>query len=362
MSQSLRMLAKDKEGQPLTGEGISRWKLSTGHAFREHICSKILCIMVGNGVQIAGIAIVGILSSAHGLISTWSSKGLLWTGMIISYLLCAIVSGYMCVWLWRCINRNSEGWSSISWCNSCALSSIGFAIFTVLSIAQYLNDGTTEISLPVYFTLLILWIFISIPLSRLGGLIAARSNESVPFSIRISQNQREGPTRELWPWFLVLVAGLLPFGAIALELYIVLINIAFGTFHRAFVFVSILSLVVVISCAIVSVGLTYRCLLSEDWMWWWKAFCASSLAGPYMFILTVKYLIIDLRGSSGPISAVVYLGHSMILCVAIMLFTGTVGFLSAFAFLRILNFLKDLGYPISLLTKNPESEMQMRYV
>ena len=49
MSQSLRMLAKGIEGQPLIGEGISKWKLSTGHAFREHICSKIICIMVENG-------------------------------------------------------------------------------------------------------------------------------------------------------------------------------------------------------------------------------------------------------------------------------------------------------------------------
>jgi len=32
MSQGLRMLAKDIESQPLIGEGISRWKLSTGHA------------------------------------------------------------------------------------------------------------------------------------------------------------------------------------------------------------------------------------------------------------------------------------------------------------------------------------------
>jgi len=108
MSQGLRMLTKDIESQPLIGEGISRWKLSTGHAFREHICSKILCTMVGNGIQIVGIAVVGVLSSAQGLTSTWSSKGPLLTGMIVSYLLSAIVSGYMCVLLWRCINKNSE--------------------------------------------------------------------------------------------------------------------------------------------------------------------------------------------------------------------------------------------------------------
>jgi len=117
----------------------------------------------------------------------------------------------------------------MSWCNSCALSSIGFAIFTVLSITQYLNDGTAKISLPIYFALLVLWIFISIPLPRLGDLMAGRSNEPIQFPMRISQNQRKAPTRGLWSWFLVLVAGLLPFGAISLELYSVLVNVTFGT-------------------------------------------------------------------------------------------------------------------------------------
>jgi len=81
-----------------------------------------------------------------------------------------------------------------------------------------------------------------------------------------------------------------------------------------------------------------------------------------MLFLTFKYLIIDLRGSSRPISVVVYRGHSMILCATITLFTGTIRSLSTFGLLRILNFLKDLGYPISLQTKNSESEMHVRYV
>jgi len=59
--------------------------------------------------------------------------------------------------------------------------------------------------------------------------MAGRSNEPIQFPMRISQNQRKAPTRGLWSWFLVLVAGLLPFGAISLELYSVLVNVTFGT-------------------------------------------------------------------------------------------------------------------------------------
>jgi len=59
-----RKPAMSREGQPLMSDGLSRSKLFLEDAFRESSCSKILCIMVGTGIQIAGLAIVTILFAA----------------------------------------------------------------------------------------------------------------------------------------------------------------------------------------------------------------------------------------------------------------------------------------------------------
>jgi len=56
-----RKPAKSSESLPLTNDGLSRSKLFLEVAFRESSCSKILCIMVGTGIQIAGMAIVSIV-------------------------------------------------------------------------------------------------------------------------------------------------------------------------------------------------------------------------------------------------------------------------------------------------------------
>ncbi|XXG72366.1 hypothetical protein AAC387_Pa07g1482 [Persea americana] len=47
----------DKEAQAQMNEELSGWKLVVGDVFREPECSKLLCVMVGDGVQIAGMAV-----------------------------------------------------------------------------------------------------------------------------------------------------------------------------------------------------------------------------------------------------------------------------------------------------------------
>ncbi|KAE8699580.1 Transmembrane 9 superfamily member 11 [Hibiscus syriacus] len=324
----------DKEAQAQMNEELSGWKLVVGDVFREPDCPKLLCVMIGDGVQIMGMAAVTIVFAAFGFMSP-ASRGMLLTGMIIIYLFLGIVAGYVAVRLWRTIKGTSEGWRSVSWSVACFFPGIVFVILSILNFILWGSKSTGAIPISLYFVLLSLWFCISVPLTLIGGFIGTRA-EAIQYPIRTNQIPREIPARKYPSWLLVLGAGTLPFGTLFIELFFILSSIWIGRFYYVFGFLLIVLLLLTIVCAEVSVVLTYMHLCVEDWRWWWKAFYASGSVALYVFLYSINYLVFDLQSLSGPVSAILYLGYSMIMAIAIMLSTGTIGFIMSFYFVYYL--------------------------
>ncbi|CAH9096074.1 unnamed protein product [Cuscuta europaea] len=324
----------DKEAQAQMNEELSGWKLVVGDVFREPNHSKLLCVMIGDGVRITGMAVVTILFAALGFMSP-ASRGMLLTGMIMLYLFLGISAGYVGVRLWITIKGNPEGWKSVCWASACFFPGIVFIILTALNFILWGSNSTGAIPISLYFKLFALWFCISVPLTLLGGYIGTRA-EPIKYPVRTNQIPREIPSRKYPSWILVLGAGTLPFGTLFIELFFILSSIWLGRFYYVFGFLLIVFLLLVIVCAEVSVVLTYMHLCVEDWMWWWKGFYASGSVALYVFLYSINYLVFDLRSLSGPVSATLYLGYSLIVAVAIMLATGTIGFLTSFYFVHYL--------------------------
>ncbi|KAL6140324.1 hypothetical protein ACLB2K_058624 [Fragaria x ananassa] len=324
----------DKEAQAQMNEELSGWKLVVGDVFREPDHSKLLCVMVGDGVQITGMSVVTIIFAAFGFMSP-ASRGMLLTGMIVLYLFLGIIAGYVAVRMWRTIKGTSEGWRSVSWFVACFFPGIVFVILTILNFILWGSNSTGAIPISLYFVLFSLWFCISVPLTLLGGFLGTRS-EAIQYPVRTNQIPREIPARKYPSWLLVLGAGTLPFGTLFIELFFVLSSIWLGRFYYVFGFLLIVLLLLVVVCAEVSVVLTYMHLCVEDWRWWWKAFFASGSVALYVFLYSINYLIFDLQSLSGPVSATLYLGYSLIMATAIMLSTGTIGFLMSFYFVHYL--------------------------
>uniref|UniRef100_A0A2P2JJ04 Transmembrane 9 superfamily member n=1 Tax=Rhizophora mucronata TaxID=61149 RepID=A0A2P2JJ04_RHIMU len=324
----------DKEAQAQMNEELSGWKLVVGDVFREPEFSKLLCMMVGDGVQITGMAVVTIVFAALGFMSP-ASRGMLLTGMIILYLFLGIAAGYVAVRLWRTIKGTSEGWRSVCWSVACFFPGIVFVILTVLNFLLWGSHSTGAIPISLYFVLFLLWFCISVPLTLLGGFFGTRA-EAIQYPVRTNQIPREIPARKYPSWLLVLGAGTLPFGTLFIELFFILSSIWLGRFYYVFGFLLIVLLLLVIVSAEVSVVLTYMHLCVEDWQWWWKAFFASGSVALYVFLYSINYLVFDLRSLSGPLSALLYLGYSLLMAIAIMLSTGTIGFLVSFYFVHYL--------------------------
>lgn len=324
----------DKESQVQMKEELSGWKLVVGDVFREPSHPKLICVMVGDGVQITGMAVVTIVFAALGFMSP-ASRGMLLTGMILLYLFLGIAAGYAGVRMWTTVKGSHEGWRSVSWLTACFFPGTAFVILTLLNFILWGSKSTGAIPISLYFILLSLWFCISVPLTLLGGLLGTRV-DPIQYPVRTNQIPREIPPRRYPSWLLVLGAGTLPFGTLFIELFFIMSSMWLGRFYYVFGFLLIVLLLLVIVCVEVSVVLTYMHLCVEDWMWWWKAFYASGSVGVYVFLYSINYLVFDLQSLSGPVSATLYLGYSLLISIAILLSTGTIGLLASLYFLHYL--------------------------
>uniref|UniRef100_M4F6K4 Transmembrane 9 superfamily member n=1 Tax=Brassica campestris TaxID=3711 RepID=M4F6K4_BRACM len=325
----------DKEAQAQMNEELSGWKLVVGDVFRAPSNPSLLCVMVGDGVQILGMAVVTILFAALGFMSP-ASRGTLITGMLFFYMILGIAAGYVAVRLWRTIGCGEHrGWMSVAWKAACFFPGIAFLILTTLNFLLWGSHSTGAIPFFLFVILILLWFSISVPLTLIGGYFGARAPH-IEFPVRTNQIPREIPAQKYPSWLLVLGAGTLPFGTLFIELFFIMSSIWMGRVYYVFGFLFVVMILLVVVCAEVSLVLTYMHLCVEDYKWWWKSFFASGSVAIYIFIYSINYLVFDLKNLSGPVSATLYLGYSLFMVLAIMLATGTVGFLSSFWFVHYL--------------------------
>ncbi|XP_062196203.1 transmembrane 9 superfamily member 11-like [Phragmites australis] len=313
-------------------DDLAGWKIVAGDVFREPSHPVLLCVLVGDGVRILGMGVVTILFAALGFMSP-ASRGALITGMLCFYLVLGLVAGYTSVSLWKTVRQgDSAGWKSVAWSSSCAVfPGVGFAVFTVLNCVLWYNGSTGAVPFLLFVVILLLWFFVSVPLNLIGGLIASRVRH-VEYPVKTNKIARQVPSSQCSPWVFVAMAGTLPFGTLFIELFFIMSSLWLGRVYYVFGFLLVVLALLVTVCAEVSVVLTYMGLSVEDWRWWWRAFFASGSVAFYTLGYAVYYLVFDLHSLAGPVSAVLYVGYSLLMALAVMLATGAVGLGASFCF------------------------------
>ena len=79
----------------------------------------------------------------------------------------------------------------------------------------------------------------------------------------------------------------------------------------------------------------YFQLCAEDYHWWWRSFLTSGSAAFYLYAYSVLYFVTKME-MERVASMVIYFGYMLIVAVAFFLFTGSVGFLACFWFVRLI--------------------------
>jgi transmembrane 9 superfamily protein 2/4 len=168
----------------------------------------------------------------------------------------------------------------------------------------------------------IIWFIISVPLSVAGSWIGFKQAAIEP-PVRTNQIPRQIPPvgGYLRPLPSMALAGLLPFGAIFVELYFIMHSIWFSKVYYMFGFLFICFGLMIITSAAVTVLMIYFLLCAENYHWQWRSFFIAGASAAYVFASCLVYWIKDVSWTSWT-SGVVYLGYSALLSSMVFILTG----------------------------------------
>jgi transmembrane 9 superfamily protein 2/4 len=307
------------------------WKLVHGDVFRPPKYAMLLVNFVGTGIQLIGSVAITVMFAMLGMLSP-SSRGSLTSVAVFLYCFMGLIAGYHSGRLYKTLRGNKP--------KRCALrTAILFPGF-ILGVGFFLNffliskHSSGAIPFTTMLALLALWFGIDLPLVFLGFHFGFRK-QIYTHPVRTNQIPRQVPDQ---PWYLktfpcMLLAGILPFGAVFIELYFIFSAIWENQFYYLFGFLFIVLGILFISCSQIAIVVTYFLLCAENYHWWWKSFAISGGSALYVMAYSIFYYYSKLN-IIGFIPTLLYFSYSFLIALTFWILTGTIGFYAAYFFLR----------------------------
>ena len=182
-----------------------------------------------------------------------------------------------------------------------------------------------------------LWLCIQLPLVYLGSWYGYTRVGNWEHPTKTTTLPRQLPAQA---WYIrspqsILLAGLIPFAVIFIELLFVFQSLwqDKSGYYYVFGFLSVVSVILILTIAEVTIVTIYIKLCSEDYNWWWHSFAVGGGSSIWMWCYCVWYYFTKLH-IQGFVSGLLFFSYSFMACVVYGLLTGTVGFLTAYAFVR----------------------------
>lgn len=246
------------------------WKLVHGDVFRPPENLELFSVIIGSGCQLFCMITIAILFSMFGMISP-ATRGSLMTSAIFMYMFFGIVGGFAAGRLYKTLG--GKNWLRTASGVVMFFPGITFGVGFILNLFVW-NDGSSgAIPFTTMLVLVVLWFGISGPLVIIGAYFGYRK-DALGFPVSVNQIPRQIPEQQTYmhPVISVLLAGILPFGAVFIELFFILSAIWENQFYYLFGFLFLVFIILVISCAEIAIVMTYLQLCSEDYAWWWRSF------------------------------------------------------------------------------------------
>ena len=271
-------------------------------------------------------AVLGFLSPAN--------RGGLMTAMLLLFVFMGSFAGYYSSRLYKMFQ--GKAWKRNTLLTSLLYPGVMFLIFFVLNLLVWDQGSSAAVPFGTLFAIVVLWFGISVPLAFLGSYFGFKKDE-IKNPVRFNQIPRQVPEQAWYmnPVFSCLVGGILPFGAVFIELFFIMSSIWMHQIYYVFGFLAIVIFILIATCAEITIVMCYFQLCSEDYHWWWRSFFTSGSSALYLFLYSILYfytkLEIVLRTGT-----VLYFGYMLIISTSFFLLTGTIGFLACFWFVRVI--------------------------
>jgi transmembrane 9 superfamily protein 2/4 len=289
----------------------------------------LLSVLVGTGVQTLAMTVITMTFAVLGFLSP-ANRGGLMTAALLLYVFMGVPAGHASAFLHKTLK--GVDWKKNIILTSCLLPGTVFLVFFLLNFFVWGEKSSSAVPLGTMIALLVLWFGVSVPLVFLGAYFGYR-RKNVDFPVRINQIPRQVP-EQVWymqPAFSIVVGGVLPFGAVFIELFFILSSIWLHQYYYVFGFLLLVVAILFVTCAEITVVMCYFQLCAEDYHWWWRAFLTSGSSAGYMFAYSIFYFFTKLEITKFT-SCLLYFAYMGIAALVFFLLTGTIGFYACYWF------------------------------
>jgi transmembrane 9 superfamily protein 2/4 len=267
----------------------SGWKLVHGDVFRPPMTMPTLfAVCVGTGMQLLTVAGLVLVFAMMGLISP-ARRGDMLTACMLIFVLMGPVCGYHTARVHKMFRGTS--WLKVTTLAATVFPGFCFAIFSTINMALVFVGSSAAVSFAPLLKLLMLWLLVQAPLVVAGSYYGFKIEPRTQ-PVRTNQIPRQIPPQ---PWFLspyvsIPFSGVLPFGAVSVELFFVMTAVWLQQVYYIFGFLLLVLIILILTCAEIAIVLCYFQLCAEDHRWWWRSLQWSGSFSGYMFLYSVWYV------------------------------------------------------------------------
>lgn len=315
-------------------EDVTGWKLLHGDVFRAPAHSTLLAPMVGSGMQLVFMTFGLLLLSSLGILNPSFRGGFVSVGIGL-FVFAGVFSGYFSARVYKTFG--GLNWRRNTLVTALLFPGLLFGLIFVLNLFVWAQASSTALPFSTLLGIVTLWFCIQVPLVYVGSWYGFIRSTPWEHPTKTSSIPRQIPRQ---PWFIkpmqsVLLAGLIPFAVIFIELLFVFQSVwqDKSGYYYVFGFLSVVSLILIVTIAEVTIVTVYIQLCSENYNWWWQSFFVGGGSAVWVFVYCIWYYFTKLN-VVGFVSSLLFFAYSGMACVVYGLLTGTVGFLTALIFVR----------------------------
>jgi len=305
------------------------WKLVHGDVFRPPPMPMLFSVVVGSGVQVFGMSIVTLFFAAIGFLSP-ANRGALMIAILLLFVFMGVFAGYAAARTYKMFA--GKQWQRVTLLTAFFIPSFVFAILFLLNLVVWAEGSTTAVPFGSMVAVLALWFGVSVPLTFLGAYFGFRRDvDKLP--VQTLDIPRQIPAQ---PWYMssivtVLVGGILPFGAVFVELFFILTTLWLDSFYYVYGFLVLVFIILVITCAEIAVVLTYFQLCGEDYRWWWRSMFTSGSSALYVLLYSLHWYTLKLHATRF-VTHVLFFGYMTVLSLFFFLATAVIGYYASLWF------------------------------
>lgn len=317
-------------------EDVTGWKLLHADVFRTPSHGYLLAPLVGSGMQLLFMAVGLVSLSALGILNPSFRGGFISVGLGL-FIFAGAFSGYFSARVFRSFDGKDHWRNALV--TALLFPGMAFSLVFILNLFVWAQASSTAIPFGTLIAMLFLWLGVQVPLVYAGSYYGYFKAPTWEHPTRTAAMPRPN-AQHASCWGVktvqsVLLAGLIPFAVIFIELLFVFQSLwqDKSGFYYVFGFLSVVSVILIVTIAEVTVVTVYIQLCSENYHWWWPSFLVGGGSSVWIFAYSVWYYVFKLH-ITGFVSSLLFFSYSLLACCVYGLLTGTVGFLSAYAFVR----------------------------